>query len=70
MRNDPEPPAAPHRISIADVDMPFWRMVVLIIKWTLAAIPAMIILTVLFALVAGLLGGIIAAMFGLPNLKV
>jgi hypothetical protein len=65
-----QPPAAPHRVSMADVDIPFGRMVVLIIKWTLAAIPAMIILSILFAIVGALLGGIIAAMFGLPSLKV
>ena len=37
-----QPPAAPHRVAIADVDIPFWRMVAIIIKWTFAAIPAMI----------------------------
>ena len=35
-----QPPAAPHRVSIADVEIPFWRMVAIMIKWTLAAIPA------------------------------
>jgi len=65
-----QPPAAPHRISIADVDMPFSRMVVLIIKWTLAAIPAIIILSILFAIVGAVLGGIVAALFGnIPGIK-
>ncbi len=43
-----QPPTAPHRVSIADVEIPFWRMVVIIIKWTLAAIPALIIMSIIF----------------------
>ena len=35
-----QPPAAPHRVAIADIDIPFWRMVAIIIKWAFAAIPA------------------------------
>ena len=35
-----QPPAAPHRVAIADIDIPFWRMVVIIIKWAFASIPA------------------------------
>ena len=25
-----QPPAAPHRVAIADIDIPFWRMVAII----------------------------------------
>ena len=58
------PPAAPHRVSIADVEIPFWRMVVIIIKWTLAAIPAVIILSIIFGIIGAVFGGIFAAIFG------
>jgi hypothetical protein len=37
-------PSAPQRISVVDFDMPFGRMVVFMIKWTFAAIPALIVI--------------------------
>ena len=54
-----QPPAAPHRIAVVDVDIPFWRMVAILIKWALAAIPATIVLMLIFMLV----GAIFAAIF-------
>jgi hypothetical protein len=42
-------PPAPQRISVVDFDMPFGRMVVFMIKWAFAAIPALIVIwTVVF----------------------
>jgi len=65
-----QPPAAPHRVSIADVEIPFWRMVAIIIKWTFAAIPAMIILSIIFAIIGAIIGGGIFAMLGnIPGMK-
>ena len=58
------PPAAPHRVTIADIQIPFWRMVVILIKWTLAAIPAMIIVSLIFGLIGTLIGGGLWALFG------
>ena len=53
----------PQRITIADIDIPFWRLVVIFIKWTFAAIPAAIIVTAITTLgmmiVIGLFGGLI-----------
>ncbi len=46
-----QPPAAPHRVAIADVDIPFWRMVAIMIKWTFAAIPAVIIVSIIFGII-------------------
>ena len=43
-------------IVVTDIKMPFWSMVILMIKWAIAAIPAFIILAVL--------GGISATIFG------
>jgi hypothetical protein len=65
-----QPPAAPHRVAIADIDIPFWRMVAIMIKWSLAAIPAVIVISIIFALIGAVIG-IIATMIGasIPSLK-
>ncbi|HSD93621.1 MAG TPA: hypothetical protein VLB11_11425 [Methyloceanibacter sp.] len=46
-------------ITIRDIDVPFWRIVTILIKWSIAAIPAAIIVTILYALIFALLGGIV-----------
>ncbi len=45
-------------VVVVDVKIPFWSMVVLLVKWTIAAIPAFIILFILAGLVSALLGGL------------
>lgn len=57
-----QPPAAPHRIAVVDIDLPFWRMVAILVKWSFAAIPAMIIISIIYAVFFGLIG---AAMYSL-----
>lgn len=32
------------RVTVTDVDMPFWSMVRFMLKWAIAAIPAVVIL--------------------------
>jgi hypothetical protein len=65
-----QPPAAPHRVSIADIDIPFWRMVAIIIKWAFASIPAIIIISIIFAVVGALLGAIVAMLgISIPSMK-
>ena len=60
---DPPAPGTPaERVVVTDVDMPFGSMVVFMIKWALAAVPAVIILAVIWAMVAGVGAGIIASM--------
>jgi len=59
-----QPPAAPHRVAIADIQIPFWRMVAIIIKWTLASIPAAIILSLIFGII------VVAVGFGLAMLGI
>jgi hypothetical protein len=44
------------RFVIADIDIPFWRLVVIIIKWALAAIPAAIVVSLILMVVGGMLG--------------
>ena len=33
-----------HQVVVTDIQMPFWSMVTFMVKWSFAAIPAMIIL--------------------------
>jgi len=51
-------------VVLADIDVPFWRIVVIIIKWGLASIPAIIILTIIFAVLSAIFGGIIGSITG------
>ena len=43
--------------TIRDIDVPFWRIVMILVKWSIASIPAMIILM----LISGVVGLILAA---------
>jgi hypothetical protein len=47
-------------VIVTDVKIPFWSMVILMVKWAVAAIPALIILLVIGAVVST----VIAAIFG------
>ena len=43
-------------VTVTDIKIPFLSMVVLMVKWAIAAIPAVIILMILAALVSIVLG--------------
>jgi hypothetical protein len=45
-------------IVVVDVKIPFLSMVILLVKWAIAAIPAMLILLALGAIVSMVLGGV------------
>ena len=47
-------------VVVTDIQMPFGSMVVFMVKWVIASIPALIILYVLFAIVSVIFGGILA----------
>jgi hypothetical protein len=56
-------------VTIRDIDVPFWRIVLILIKWSIAAIPAAIIVALLYAALFALLGGLFVGMmemFGVP----
>ena len=57
-------PAAPHRVAIADIQIPFWRLVGIMIKWMFAAIPATIIFVIIIALISAVLT-LVGSMLGL-----
>ena len=56
-------------VNIVDIKMPFWSMVIFMVKATIAAIPAMIILTGLWFLVLAVLVSIgsMDGIFDVPN---
>ena len=65
-----QPPAAPHRVAIADIDIPFWRMVAIIIKWAFASIPAVIIITIIFMIIGAVVGAVVALLgVSIPSMK-
>ena len=55
MENDSQ-----NQVTIVDIQMPFMSMVVFMIKWVIASIPAVIILGIGFAILGVVFGG----MFG------
>jgi|WetSurMetagenome_2_1015567.scaffolds.fasta_scaffold2052221_1 hypothetical protein len=46
-----------NHVVVVDVKMPFLSMVVFMVKWTIAAIPALVILAILGSLFFGLIAG-------------
>ena len=52
-------------VVVTDVQIPFGSMVVLIIKWTIASIPAMLIVVILGVITSVVLGGMFAGLVGL-----
>jgi hypothetical protein len=49
-------------VVVTDIKMPFMSMVIFMIKWAIASIPAIIILTILFMIIGGIFGGLIGGM--------
>jgi hypothetical protein len=50
----------PRETVVTDIKIPFWSMVVLLVKWALASIPAVIILIIIGTLISAA----VSAMFG------
>jgi len=47
-----------HEVVVVDIKIPFWSMVVLLVKWAFAAIPAVIIVFAVVGALSALLGGV------------
>ena len=57
----PEPRTASElRVRVVDVSIPFGSMVALVFKWTLASIPALLLLMLL----AGIVGAFVTSLIG------
>lgn len=52
---------SPARVAIVDVQMPFGSMVMFIFKWTIASIPALIVLGLLALALSGIVAGVFMA---------
>lgn len=52
-----------NEVIVTDIKMPFLSMVIFMIKWVLASIPAMIILMIVFTVVTAILGISMGNMF-------
>ena len=50
------------RVIVTDIRMPFLSMMVFMIKWVIASIPAFIILSILGAIVTAILGTLMRGM--------
>jgi len=50
-------------VVVTDIKIPFWSMVVLMVKWALAAIPAIVILIVIGAVISAALGALFGEAF-------
>ena len=46
-------------VNIVDIKIPFWSMVIFMVKAIIASIPAMIILSILYLMFALVFGGIL-----------
>jgi len=51
-------------VRVVDIKMPFGSMVIFMVKWAIASIPALIILFVLAAIVVGFFGGFLGGISG------
>ena len=59
----PRPVAAPAPATrITGIDIPFWDLVIFMVKFAIATIPAGFILFVAMTIISGLLGGIAAGL--------
>ena len=56
-----------NHVVITDVDIPFGRLVMLILKVMIASIPAYIILFIIFAILSAMFSGLILGLVGLGS---
>ncbi|MAD45472.1 MAG: hypothetical protein CMI02_01930 [Oceanospirillaceae bacterium] len=55
---------ANREVTVVDIKMPFISMVVFLVKLSIAAIPALIIVSFILGLLSALFGGLFGGMFG------
>jgi hypothetical protein len=54
-------------VTIRDIDVPFFRMLTIIVKWSIAAIPAIIVAAIMYALLFAVIGGIVGSVVAIIN---
>ncbi len=50
---------AGNSVVVTDIQMPFISMVIFMVKWAIASIPALLILALIFTVVAGMFGNLL-----------
>jgi hypothetical protein len=65
----PPLPVAPQRVTVTDVQMPFGSMVIFMIKWAFAAIPAIIVIVMVTGALTIFFGGLFTALVTSPLSK-
>ena len=50
-------------VVVTDIKMPFGSMVVFMVKWVIASIPAFIILAIIFTVITAIFGGIVGSQY-------
>lgn len=55
LRRDTHLLGRPVSVTVTDIDMPFWSMVKFMVKWSVASVPALLILVIGGVLVAAFL---------------
>ena len=53
-----------NEVIVKNIKMPFWSMVVFMVKWSIASIPAIIIVSVIIAVCLTVFTGILAGLEG------
>ena len=56
-------------VVVTDIRMPFWSMVVFMVKWAIAAIPAMIILIIVGVAGAGIVSGLMSSIGSISSAR-
>lgn len=51
------------QVVVTDIRIPFWSMVVLMVKWALAAIPAVVILVAIATIASAVMGALFGGAF-------
>ena len=63
----PQPATPPNRVMVVDFNMPFGSMIVFMLKWAIAAIPAMLILIALGAVLSVLFASVAAGIVSMAG---
>ena len=58
----------PNYVVVTDIRMSFLSMVVFMVKWVIASIPAFIILSIIFGILMALFGGFMGGMSGMGGM--
>ena len=57
------------KIVVTDIRMPFWSMVMFMVKWVFASIPALVIFSMLISLIMAVITTLFGAMWGFHGMS-